>query len=152
MKRIIWGILPVLCVASVHATSMCVHSNSYVAQLSATENGTAYTTGANGSWTVTVPYITSSTNTSYITGYAGCAEVGADIAINTADTTVSITGGEATGPYCWCVMKTPLVSYPTLAYKDYADTATCSAGCADKCGTVVQTVAAFRTAMFSAIW
>lgn len=133
-------------------TSMCVHTNSYVAQLSIYDDGVSHTTGENGAWVVTTAYNTSSFNTPVIKGYAACTEVGAENTVSTADTTVGITGGESTGPYCWCVMNKPLVSYPVLAYKDYADIAACSAGCADKCGTLIQTSQSFRTAMFESIW
>ena len=135
-----------------NATSMCVHTGSYVASLSIYDNGVSHTTGNNGAWTVTMGYNTSSSNTPYVSGYAGCAEVGASNAIDTVDTTVGITGGEESGPYCWCVMRKPLVSYSVLAHKDYADTATCALNCADKCGEKVQTSTAFRTAMFEAVW
>ena len=135
-----------------NATGMCVHSNSYVAQLSVYNDGTAHTTGQNGAWTVTVPYITSSFNTPYIKGASACLEIGANNAVNTADSTVGLIGGDVSGAYCWCVMRAPLASYPVLAYKDYADSAACSAACADKCGTLVKTNQTFRSAMFESIW
>jgi len=152
-----WAKIPIIIMGIVTTnaaigTSMCVHTGSYVVSLSIYDNGVSHTTGTGGAWTATMAYNTSSRNTPYINGYAGCIEVGADTAVDTADTTIGITGGESTGPYCWCVMNKPLVSYPVLAYKDYADIAACSAGCADKCGTLVQTSQSFRTAMFESVW
>ena len=151
MKKLVLIIGLIIPIAT-YGTSMCVHTGSYVASLSIYENGVSRTTGNNGAWTVTMGYTTSSANTPYVMGYSGCAEVGADNTVDTADTTVGISAGESTGPYCWCVMKKPLVSYAVLAWKDYADITACSAGCADKCGEKVQTSTAFRTAMFEAVW
>lgn len=150
-KKIIIFIAGMVAPIVATATSMCVHTDSYVAILSTSDDGLSYTTDTGGVWTVTVGYVTSSNNTSYISGYAGCAEAGASLTVDTADTTVGITGGEATGPYCWCVMKKPLVSYPVLAWKDYATTEACSAACAAKCGDKVQNSSSFRAVLFGSV-
>lgn len=130
------------------ATTMCVHSNSYVATLLRSRNGASVTTGANGTWTVTFDYYTSSLNTMDVSGLAACNEVAGTV--NTADGTVS-TAVSDIGVNCWCMMKTPLVS--DWVYSGaYASDSACASSCTAACANNVRTVTAFRTAMYESVW
>jgi hypothetical protein len=132
-----------------NATGMCVHTGSYVVQLSTSRDGVSFETGNDGAWSVTFDYPTSSLNTNIVRGFASCNEVSGTI--NTADNGVSAVAGESTGVNCWCSMKMPLISDWVNAGV-YASAAACSAACATACATAVKTNSTFRTAMFGAIW
>ena len=142
-------LLVLLCPLSAFATGMCVHTNSYVVQLSTSRNGVSIETGDAGAWTVTFDYPTSSFNTNTVKGASACNEsVGT---VNTADDTVSSVSGEATGEHCWCAMKKPMVS--DWVYSGvYASTDACVSACATACANNVKTSSGFRTVMFGAIW
>lgn len=149
MLRAIAFFIVLLFPLSVFATGMCVHTNSYVVQLSTTRNGESYEVGTNGAFTVTFDYSTSSFNTNTVKGVSACTEVTGTP--NTADATLSATSGESTGENCWCAMKKPLVS-DWVNLDAYASTAACSAACAAACANAVKTSTTMRTAMFNAIW
>lgn len=149
MLKFVVTFFALLCPLCAFATGMCVHSNSYVAQLSTSRDGVSYEVGSAGAFTVTFDYPTSSFNTNTVKGSSACNEITGTV--NTADSTVSSVSGETTGVNCWCAMKKPLVS--DWVYSGaYASIDACSAACATACATNVQTSSTFRTAMFGAIW
>lgn len=146
----IFFILTLLAVpVSAFATGMCVHTNSYVVQLSTSRDGVSVEIGDAGSWIVTFDYPTSSFNTNTLKGSSACNEIAGTV--NTADATVSSVSGETTGAHCWCAMKKPLVS--DWVYSGaYASATACGTACATACANNVKTSSTFRTAMFNAIW
>lgn len=149
MRKILVIFVIFMCPLCAFATGMCVHSGSYVAQLSTSRDGVSYAVGSSGAWTVTFDYPTSSFNTNTVKGSSACNEIAGTA--NTADATVSSVSGEATGVNCWCAMTKPLVS--DWVYSGaYASTDACVAACSAACATNVQTSSTFRTAMFGAIW
>lgn len=149
MWRFILGLGVLMIPFSAFATGMCVHTNSYVVQLSTSRNGVSVETGDAGAWTVTFDYPTSSFNTNTVKGSSACNEIAGTV--NTADDTVSSISGESTGVHCWCAMKKPLVS--DWVYSGaYASTDACGTACATACANNVKTSSTFRTAMFNAIW
>ena len=149
MLRFISLFLFLLLPLSSFATGMCVHTNSYIVQLSTTRNGTSIETGTNGAFTVTFDYPTSSFNTNTVKGSYACTEVAGTP--NTADNTLSAMAGEATGENCWCAMKKPLIS-DWVNLDSYASTDACVAACATACANAVKTSTTMRTTMFNAIW
>lgn len=147
MKKIICAIFGLMCGVA-NATTMCMHSNSYVATLLRSRDGVSITTGQNGAWTTTFDYYTSSLNTMDVTGLAACNEVTGTS--NTADGTVSTSPAD-TGQNCWCAMKLPLVS--DWVYSGaYASDSECASSCQTACATNAKTSTAFRTAMFESVW
>jgi len=131
-----------------NATTMCVHTNSYVATLSISRDGVSYTTDGSGGWTVTMDYNTSSRNTPTVMGYASCNEVTGTA--NTADATISASTSDV-GANCWCGMSLPLVS-DWVFLQTYASNAACAAACDATCGNAVKTSSSMRGAMFPAVW
>ncbi|MBO7508884.1 MAG: hypothetical protein J6T57_01220 [Alphaproteobacteria bacterium] len=147
MKKTL-GLIGIFICCGANATTMCMHSNSYVATLLRGRDGVSITTGQNGAWTTTFDYYTSSLNTMNVTGFAACNELTGTA--NTADGTVSTSVAD-TGQNCWCSMKTPLVS--DWVYSGaYASDSDCASSCQTACATNVKTSTAFRTAMFEAVW
>ena len=148
MKKMILIFITLFMPIVAGATTMCVHSNSYVATLLRSRDGVSVTTGANGAWTTTFDYYTSSLNTMDVSGLAACNEVAGTV--NAADGTVS-TSPLDTGINCWCAMNAPLVS--DWVYSGaYADDATCASSCTAACANNVKTSAAFRTSMYESVW
>lgn len=148
MKKIFAFILIFMVAYAAHATTMCVHSDSYVATLVRSRDGLSTTVGADGKFTVTFDYFTSSLNTSVLDGVAACNEITGTA--NTADGTVS-TSTSDTGQNCWCSMVMPLVS--DWVYSGaYASDAACASNCTTACANNVKTSATFRGAMFEAVW
>ena len=149
MIKNLFALFVCLCPLHAFATGMCVHTNSYVAQLSISHDGVSYETGNAGTWTVTFDYPTSSYNTNTVKGSSACNEIPG--AANTADPTMSSISGEATGVNCWCAMVKPLIS--DWVYSGaYASIDACSAACATACATGVKTSSDTRRAMFNSIW
>ena len=148
LRFVSWALFALLPLSS-FATGMCVHTNSYVVQLSTSRDGVSIETGDAGAWIVTFDYPTSSFNTNTVKGSSACNEIAGTV--NTADATVSSVSGESTGAHCWCAMQKPLVS--DWVYSGaYASADACGAACATACANNVKTSSTFRTAMFNAIW
>jgi len=147
MKKICLIWLLIIPVAT-NATTMCMHTGSYVATLLRSRDGVSITPGANGAWTTTFDYYTSSLNTMDVSGLAACNEVTGTA--NTADGTVS-TSPSDTGSNCWCVMGAPLTS-DWVFLNTYASDSDCASSCTTACATAAKTSTAFRTAMFESVW
>ena len=148
MKKIILIFIAIFIPIMSGATTMCVHSDSYVATLLRSRDGVSVTTGTDGAWTVTFDYYTSSLNTMDVTGVAACNEVSGTP--NTADGTIS-TSTLDEGINCWCAMATPLVSDWVYSVA-YSTAAACASECVAACANSVRTSTAFRTAMYNSVW
>ena len=149
------GCLALLFPIGAFATGMCVHTNSYVAQLSTSIDGTSSTTGDGGAFTVTFPYPTSNLTVDgnpvqTVTGSSSCNEVSASAQYETKST-LSGVSGESTGTNCWCAMKKPFISY-WVYLNNYGSNTSCASSCANACATAVKSQQAMRTAMFKIIW
>ena len=151
MKNLYLFIIFILCPIFAYGASVCVPPNMYVAVLVPESDGVSSTYDNSGNWTVTFDYTTAGVNsatTSNVAGVSSCNEIPGTV--NSAAGYISASSSD-TGKYCWCEMVKPLVSEWVFAY-EYADDSTCASSCTAKCANVVETVSAFRTAMYGNIW
>ena len=131
------------------ATSMCVHTGSYVVTMSVSKNGVSSSDSGDGTWTATFNYPLSNkvNNNNVMIGGWGCNDTtGSE---NVADSNLD-TSSSDTGVNCWCVLRSPLMSKWVFVH-EYGTSAECSAGCAANCGRHAQTSSAFRGAMYNTI-
>ena len=151
MKRLWIITICILCPTGLFGASVCVPSGTYVAVLVPESDGVSSTYDNSGNWTVTFDYTTAGLNlatTSNVAGVSSCNEIPGTV--NSAAGYISASSND-TGQYCWCEMVKPLISEWVFAY-EYADDSTCASSCTAKCANVVETVSAFRTAMYGNIW
>lgn len=143
MKRTIICLICVLGCVSAHGQTMCKHTNTYIASVSKSINGTSSTviSAANKTWSATFSAYT-------ITGNAACNEVSGTV--NTVNTGLYTVAGDV-GQYCWCQMQTPMSSY-WVFLNTYASADACASGCTGACGTAVQSNTTFRTALLESVW
>ncbi len=156
MKRILLIIMTIFACVHAHATTMCIHTDSYVATLVKSRDGISQTVNSDGTFYVTFEYFTSSreygsetaAGGNRVYGVAACNEIVGTHGV--ADGSVS-TATIDVGENCWCGMTYPAVS-DWVFNKSYASDAACAADCTTSCATLVRENANFRGAIYTAIW
>ncbi|MBD5400164.1 hypothetical protein HDR61_00225 [bacterium] len=132
------------------ATTMCAADDTVSVVLDPLVAGTNHSYNTElFEWSATFPFGT-------VWGIATCVEttgkygVAADGDLIDSATGDVATGGERTGPQCWCQMTHPLLSRWVFR-ETFASVDSCRSDCANYCGYYVRSSSAMRGGVFGSV-